>query len=432
MRKIRPLLLGLLCAAAVIAGCRAQGEAGSSDKVQSNQEPVTLKIAMRTGYLTEDQFKRFVADPVKKKYPNITAEQVIMQGDMLLPQRVAAGDPPDMTVLTNVDLNQLVDLHLDFPLNEFMKRYNITESQFKPETIEAIRLSSGKEQLIGLPLKMQFSALYYNKDIFDKFGVSYPKDGMTWEDVRELARKVTRMENGVQYRGLEPMLVYRVASQLALPLVDPKTYKAVLDTDGWKRVFTLLKSIYDIPGNDKMTFNETAVAEFTKDRKLAMLTGPNYFYAFEGLPNFRWDLVTHPVFAEAPGTSTKVDAHTISIMSTSKHKEEAFKVIATVLSDEVQLDLSKQANVSPLKDAKYSEAFAQDVSFLKDKNVRAAVLLKPAKAIDITKYYDVATKYLREAMTNVIKGEDVNTALRIANEKTDKEIAQKQAAEGKS
>jgi multiple sugar transport system substrate-binding protein len=427
---------GMLLLAACVSGNNSAGsesdaamqpvkESATSPVADKKQDPVTITIAMRTGYLTEEEFKRFVSDPVKKKFPYITAEQVIMDGQHLLPDRVAAGDTPDMSLLTNVDLGQLVYLKLDYPLDDMMKANKISASDFKPETIEAVKLSSGTDKLIGLPLKMQFSALYYNKDIFDKFGAAYPKDGMTWEDAREVAKKVTRVDSGVQYRGLEPMLVYRVASQLALPVADPKTFKATLDTDGWKRVFTLLKSIYDIPGNNKMTFNATAVTEFTKTRTLAMLTGPNYFYAgnLDKMPDFNWDMATHPVFAEAPGTSTKVDAHTLSIMSTSKHKEDAFKIIATTLSDEVQSDMAKQADISPLKDPKYSKLFAQDVPFLKGKNVQAAVALKPAKAIDITPYYDLATKQLRDAMNKVIKGTDVNSALREANEKTDQAIA---------
>jgi multiple sugar transport system substrate-binding protein len=93
------------------------------------------------------------------------------------------------------------------------------------------------------------------------------------------------------------------------------------------------------------------------------------------------------------------------------------------LSDEVQSDMAKQADISPLKDPKYSKLFAQDVPFLKGKNVQAAVALKPAKAIDITPYYDLGTKQLRDAMNKVIKGTDVNSALREANEKTDQAIA---------
>ncbi|NOU90117.1 extracellular solute-binding protein [Paenibacillus sp. LMG 31460] len=48
---------------------------------------------------------------------------------------------------------------------------------------------------------MDTLVLYYNKDIFDKFGISYPRNGMTWDEVYDLAKKLNRTEDGISYRG---------------------------------------------------------------------------------------------------------------------------------------------------------------------------------------------------------------------------------------
>jgi multiple sugar transport system substrate-binding protein len=53
----------------------------------------------------------------------------------------------------------------------------------------------------GMPVSTTSGALFHNKDLFDKFGVPYPKDGMTWDVLYELAKKMTRNEGGVQYKG---------------------------------------------------------------------------------------------------------------------------------------------------------------------------------------------------------------------------------------
>lgn len=42
------------------------------------------------------------------------------------------------------------------------------------------------------PVVNNTMSLYYNKDLFDKFGVSYPKDGMTWDEVLELNRQLDK------------------------------------------------------------------------------------------------------------------------------------------------------------------------------------------------------------------------------------------------
>ncbi|RKN71832.1 extracellular solute-binding protein [Paenibacillus ginsengarvi] len=115
-------------------------------------------------------------------------------------------------------------------------------------------MAVGKDYLIGIPYTRNFSALYYNKTIFDKFGVAYPKEGMTWSEYADVAKRVTRTEGGIQYRGLEPNVPKRVGAQLSLPLVDPKTNRAALNTEQWKKVLTQMTDIYKIPGNEKMAF----------------------------------------------------------------------------------------------------------------------------------------------------------------------------------
>ena len=44
----------------------------------------------------------------------------------------------------------------------------------------------------GFPLSLQINVLFYNKNIFDGFGVSYPQDAMTWDEFIETAKRVTR------------------------------------------------------------------------------------------------------------------------------------------------------------------------------------------------------------------------------------------------
>lgn len=47
--------------------------------------------------------------------------------------------------------------------------------------VDSVKTASGYNYLIGIPWTMHFHPLYYNKDIFDQFGVTYPKDGITWD-----------------------------------------------------------------------------------------------------------------------------------------------------------------------------------------------------------------------------------------------------------
>lgn len=77
-------------------------------------------------------------------------------------------------------------------------------SKFNPEALDSTKPYGAKGEQFLLPFTINFYAFFYNKDVFDKLGVAYPKDSMTWDDVIELARKTTRNQDGVQYRGVDP------------------------------------------------------------------------------------------------------------------------------------------------------------------------------------------------------------------------------------
>src|SRR5262249_24395576 len=144
---------------------------------------------------------------------------------------------------------------------------------------------------------------YYNKDIFDRFAVPYPKDGMTWDNAIDLAKKLTRSDGGVQYKGLTiDGNINRLGEQRSLPMVDP-TGKSVLQTDGWKSVFDVYRQIGQIPGN--LLENPQRIQAFEKDKNLAMLAGLSARIGeFEQLQNqgqaMNWDMVTMPTFSQAP------------------------------------------------------------------------------------------------------------------------------------
>jgi multiple sugar transport system substrate-binding protein len=79
-----------------------------------------------------------------------------------------------------------------------MKAGKFDLSRLGKGAVDAVKVSSGGQYLEAVPYVQNFSANYYNKGIFDKFGVAYPKDGMTRDDATDLARKLTRSDGGVQ------------------------------------------------------------------------------------------------------------------------------------------------------------------------------------------------------------------------------------------
>ncbi|WP_019535185.1 ABC transporter substrate-binding protein [Paenibacillus ginsengihumi] len=428
MRTKRPLVVPLFVIVFLVAGCTSSGKDQADGQI-ADEAPVTIKIGIPSGWMTEEEMQRYITGPVSKKHPWITVEMVPYVAGKSLNELVTAGETPDIVIDTNIyGMTGWTDLGLTYSLTDLIEKHQMDLSRFEPESLDAVRAATQREDLVGIPYWRHFSALYYNKDIFDKFGVAYPKDGMTWEETYELAKQLTRLEGGIQYRGLEPNVTERMASQLSLPYVEPKTYKSLLNTEQWQKVLSFAAKVHQIPGNSQITYHGEANDLLLKGT-LAMLASVNII--FEGNlyqnPDI-WDIASYPTWPEAPGIGMRVDAHLMGITATSPHKDAAFLTIATVTSDEVQMDMSRQGRFSVLNNQSIRDAFGADLAFMQGKNIQAIYKTKPAKTFVPTKYDGLSMGKINTALSDIIeKGKDVNTALREAEESANKEIREREA-----
>jgi multiple sugar transport system substrate-binding protein len=220
----------------------AAGQA--AEKKIEVKEPVTVKLAVAPNYLDENLVKQFISDPVKKKYPNITIEILPFAPNLKsLQNLVAQGELPDLLITSSNIMDPIRTVGLAANIEPDLKAGQLDLSRLDQGSLKAVRMSSGGEYLSAVPYSSNFSVLFYNKDIFDKFGVPYPKDDMSWDDATDLAKKLTRQDGGVQYRGLHPNFIHRPASQLGLGFIDPKTQKAIVNNEKWKKVFEMERTI---------------------------------------------------------------------------------------------------------------------------------------------------------------------------------------------
>lgn len=405
-----------------VQGESVKNEPKEEVKAEVSTDPVTIKLAISQGWLAAGELEKYIMDPVKKKYPHITIE-VLNTSATALDKLVGSGQIPDVVMTASPLIHRFTSLELHDNMEPLIKKHKFDLTKLNQNAIESVKVASQLDYLAGIPWTMHFDALYYNKDLFDRFAVDYPKDGMTWEDAAELAKKLTRTDGGVKYRGLEPDFSHKPASTLGLALIDPKSERAIVNNDAWKNVFSLVKRIYDIPGNNDFKPGVPGQNQFFKDRTLAMVLGLNLLPNFKNSPDLNWDMVQYPQFKEVPNTSAQVDAWVMHVTKQSKNKDQAFQVIASIVSEEVQLDMARNARFPIMNSAAIRDQFGQDLAYLKGKNLKSAFLSQPAKAYATTVYGEEARKIIEAAMGPVVKGEqDINTALRDADEKINKAI----------
>lgn len=433
----------IMAAAAVLAACSSGLQQGSGQTNASGQEgaaapvskePVTLTFYAHVAALDQSTFQTYIADVVKKTNPNLTLE-FSFGARGKLEERIAAGTIPDILFSGSDNYMSLKDLGVLEDMTDRLKLANLDLSIFTPESVQTMRdLADG--QMTAIPFSRNGSALFYNKDIFDKFAVPYPTNGMTYDDVIGLARKMTQTQDGIRYVGWEPGFPDANISPFVQPLVDPKTNKALIDTPAFKKVFDMMKQGYEIPGfiGPKDLFRYTP-AHFINDQFVGMYVDwfnkmmPQLIEADAKGKVLNWDLVTVPNFPEYANVGRHESVQFLAIAKQSKHKDQAMQVLKAVSSPEAQLLQSRNGRISVLNDPDIQKQFGKDVKAFQGKQMENLFKFKAAPSTPSSIYDDAVTTIVRNTAKEIsVNKKDVNTALREAQELADKKIAEMTAS----
>jgi multiple sugar transport system substrate-binding protein len=431
-----------IAAALLLAACgngsgEGQSKPSAAAEAAVSQEPVELTFY--TSYsgllsdLSDEGFMKDFGQYMQKKYPNFTFKTILgAKTKENLATIVASKTPIDIVQISPVQSYEFVDLGIASDISDLIKKNNVDVNAFEPSAIKLMK-GAAYNQLVGLPYQSDSLVLFYNKDIFDKFAVPYPKDDMTWDQMTELVRRVTRSDGGIQYAGFasnQSWANVMRSNQFSLEPLDPKTLQAAFTGDRWKQYLQTFIPIFQIPGNEKT--EDTKGDMFVKDKSLAMyLAYPEYYQRFPAELN--WDVVSVPKFKDLPGVNSAPVPLVLAPAANSPHRDAAFLAIKEMASKPVQLERArKYALPSVLTDPQIRNEFGADVPALKGKNTKVMQPQKMAGPITFMPYTATAVNGLRSAFNTVLSGKaDLNTALRDAAEDVNKKVAEMKVAAGK-
>lgn len=428
-----PLLLALVVSAcgggpqsAAPEGSGGNGEGGVPGGIvqpKTPTEPVDITI-YSNNKMTEEAFNKQYGDAIHSKFPHVKLTFI----SDVLKDAIAAKVPIDiMFGSIGTFFTHLHDFEMQYDISELAKQRGYSFEKLEPTMVELQRkLGGGK--LYGLPVWTATSGLFYNKDLFDKFGQPYPKDGMTWGELAALSKAMTRVEGGIQYYGYVTSPGAQMSTnQLGLDPIDPKTLKANLTSEPWKQFMQSIVDVYKAAGLN-YTKDELDIAKsrnfFEKDSRAAMYT--NYT---GGTPpeTMNWDVVQVPSFPNAPGVGPQPYPNYWYVASISKQKETAFDIIAFLASEAFQIPHNRAGYATVLKDPEIKKQYGQDMPKFKGKNVSAMFPKQPSAPMNYTAYAnDAQTEFQNAFLSHMLGEKDLNTALRDAAEQLDKKIQEKQ------
>jgi multiple sugar transport system substrate-binding protein len=106
---------------------------------------------------------------------------------------IAAGAPPDVFLLDNIDIPAFVRSGTLLDLAPYAARAGASLDAFDPEVLAIFRRGAS---VYALPKGYSPMVIAYNKDVFDRFRVPYPPEVWTWERFRATAQALTRDLDG--------------------------------------------------------------------------------------------------------------------------------------------------------------------------------------------------------------------------------------------
>lgn len=289
------------------------------------------------------------------------AADIILMDDEVYPAYSVRGYLEDLTpyiLRESDDLERDLAADLRFITTPEEERDPDYEQHFFPTSMESFRYRGIQG---GLPWDGNVVVMYYNKDLFDREGIPYPSRDWTWQEHREIAKKLSKDLDGdgrndqfgssgdFSFLGIEPLLWsfggdVLNADRTRCTLNSPRAQEAA-------------QFLYDMKYKDLSIAWAAQVGGMGLEvqiltGRVAMAPGGSYAIPMFGRAEggMRWDIAHMPIgpygdrYTRVTWDGISINAHT-----TTEKKEIAWKFIKYLLSDEWQTRIGELQRGLPIR-----------------------------------------------------------------------------------
>ncbi|HWT73343.1 MAG TPA: sugar ABC transporter substrate-binding protein [Mobilitalea sp.] len=218
MKKAMAILISIVMCIGLLTGCTSKKESSENDTTStditkttdatdsttdtsSSEEeasaPVTIKVTMwgegKTEQTLIDEFN-------KTNTKNITVELDAIPGDGYgdrLTTSFSSGDGYDIFLSGEGDFYKWVDLGMVADLDDIITADTEWTSPMDPSVLNMGKVEGKQDYMIKDYNPM---CLWYNRDLFDQYGVEYPTADWTWDDLYAAAQKLTTKDSSGNYQ----------------------------------------------------------------------------------------------------------------------------------------------------------------------------------------------------------------------------------------
>ncbi|WP_309076241.1 extracellular solute-binding protein [Paenarthrobacter sp.] len=350
-RTSRPLALAVAALVGLplaISGC------GSSTAASPSEAVTELSVM---DYYNNEPDKSFIGDALTKcgTQLGVTVKRETVPGKSLISkvlQQSSSKTLPDVLMLDNPDLQQIAATGALAPLADF----KVSTENFAEGVLSA---GTYKDKVYGLAPTVNTIALFYNKDILAKAGVTPPT---TWEELKAASAKLTA---GDQYGlAFNANPTYEGTWQFLPVMWSNGGDEKKIDTKETEQALQLWTDLVKSGSVSSSALNWTQADvkdQFLTGKAAMMVNGPWQIPALDKQPTLQYGVVKIPV-REAGQTSVAPlggEVWTVPQTGNKARQAKAAEMVACLNSDENQLAMATARNTIPSKTT-LSDKFASD------------------------------------------------------------------------
>ncbi len=322
-----------------------QNTAGTTDTTENTgktdssttdtEEPVTITYCNFNASGGNEATLASMYEAFHAEYPNITVEiETVAYSDYftLMQTRVAGGTAPDC-----YELN--IENFASYAAKGVIADLSASDtSKFNTTALSAFNVGGTQ---YGLPGNFSNVVLFFNKDLFDQAGVSYPDSSWTWEDVQAASEAIKAL--GDDYYGIYAPITYneffKVAAQFGGSLLNSdKTAFTINSAENIAAAQMMVDRI--LVSNIQPTSEQMGGMgdwDLFESGRLGMIpTGIWAFNTFTDACDFAWDICVEPGQTQK---ATHFFSNALVVNASSEKKDAAITWITWLASSDESAQL---------------------------------------------------------------------------------------------
>ena len=313
MKKLVAFLLASMMCATALTACGGSGgssDAGSSSGSSSGSGEKAKAITVNIWDANQQKGIQEIAD----KWTETSGVKVnveVVDWDnywTLLEAGASGGTMPDVFWMHSNTVQMYMENDILLKLNDYIEKDSTIDMSKYYEGVKNLYTRTDGN-IYALPKDHDTIALLYNKAIFDKYGVEYPTDKWTWEDMYAAAKKISEDSKGDVY-GMAMNtsnnqdgwynLIYSYGGQV----ITDDHKGTTIGSDKAKAGMEMTRKLLTV-GAPQSVVAETGTDSLFMSNKVGMITQGswmiNAFYTAESHADYAWALLP---YADLNGNGT--------------------------------------------------------------------------------------------------------------------------------